>query len=114
MKKIKPSFAFVYNFLFVAPVFIMTIVALVVGVRSNNVLIIIGYSLFFCCSGTMLVCILSDIQWVRIDESKLSVYNVFGRIKEYDVTKTKKVFLIDAVCFSLKGIRKTTPCRALS
>lgn len=114
MKKIKPSIAFIYELLFATPICVISVIAFVVGIQASDVWIIIGYGLLLCASLGFMTCSLYNIQWIKIDGARLIVYSIFGRVKEYDLTNTKRAFLVDVMAFSLKGIRKTTPCLVLT
>ncbi len=92
----------------------VVIINLVIGIQSKNVLIIILDSLFLCLCGVLVFFAIFDIQWMKIEGSKLIVYNMFGRIKEYEIAKTKSAFFIDATLFQGQGIIKKAPCLVFS
>ena len=99
---------------------ILSITILVISIFSfftlldSNVLWAVLYAICFLISAAGLFFAICDIQWIKIDDKYISAHNVFGLVKQLEISKIQTVVEMKLAAFGWKTLRKRFPCIVLS
>jgi hypothetical protein len=95
-------------------ILMMCIIALRVLAGSGTILAMVAYGLFLLMSLFDLTATVWNIQWIEIDKGTLCVRNIFGLVKELELSKIKTVKITNARAFGLKMYSKYFSCIVIS
>lgn len=85
-------------------------IGLIVGIKEKSAFVIIFTLLWAGLSLVLFILDLRKIQWVLVEENKLTVYSLLGKIKQIQMEQITHAFKMNAVVFSLKMTGFYRPC----
>ncbi len=105
---------YIVSFLLEIFCLLMSAIGFSVLLVENKWLWAIFYVLFFVIAVVGLSFTLYDFQWVVIDSTHISAYNIFGLVKKLELSKIKTVITTNVTAFGVKSYSKNIPCIVVS